>query len=79
VNSYSVGIVGCLILIFCIFYFLGYKFDKEDNKSLNYIKSNYNDHMQYYIIKFSKEGFHRMYNFTSLYCYLIKVIYFNFL
>jgi len=73
VNPYSIGIVGCLILIFFIFYYLAYKFDKEENKSKFYMKSQNYDHMQYYIIKFTKEGFHKEYNFFSLYFYLIKV------
>lgn len=32
------------------------------------------DTMQYYIIKFSKEGFDKNYNLVKLYCYLLKVI-----
>jgi len=73
VNPYSVGIVGCLIVIFSIFFFLGYRLDKEENKSKFYMKSENYDYMQYYLIKFSKEGFHKNYSLGSLYCYLIKV------
>lgn len=73
-NPYSVGIVGSLILIFFLFYYLANKYDNEDNKSKFYMKSDNFDHMQYYIIKFSKQGLNRKYNLCVLYNLLIKVL-----
>jgi len=73
VNPYSLSIVGTLIFIFFFFYFLGKKFDQEDNKSKFYMQSEHYDKMQYYIVKFSIEGFDKNYSFFKLYCYLIKV------
>ncbi len=39
------------------------------------LKKRHFDLLQYYITKYTKEGFHDEYNFGKLYLHIIKVLY----
>jgi len=75
VNPYSLSIVSVLILIFSISYTISWIIDKKE-KLKSFMKSPNFDIVQFYIIKFTKEGLNNDFTFLTLYKNLLKVIIF---
>ena len=73
VNSYSVGIVGFLIVLFFIVYIIAEVFDEKDNKTKIYWNDPNYDTVQQFTIKFFKADIKEKITFFGLFIYLIKV------
>ena len=69
-------IFGISVGIFFLFLIFAICQDSYDDKNVS-TDENY-DIVQQCIIEYTKEEFHEEYNFTNLYCYLVKVTYFLF-
>ena len=61
------------MFVFFISYFLANRKDREDDIKKSYMKSEYYDKFQSFLVKFHKEKFQISYNFFKLYFYLVKV------
>ena len=73
-NKYYFGTFIAFILLLLISLNLGNFKDKIDCYKLRHQKIKDFDFMQFYLIKFRKEGFEKQIYFWKLFLYLLKVI-----